>query len=178
MRSALDRVPPGVLIATGLAAVVIVFGALGLAMLPGDDRSLDDLGLGAPPARAADGDGDGVSGGTGGSGASGNGGDALADGLTTRDAESDGADGSGGRDDPGAAAPPGGGSSGGGSSGAVTEVETMAPATGSTTTAPRAPDTTTPSTTATTAAPTTSTTEPAPPSPGLVGGLLDVLGLS
>ncbi len=55
--AALDRVHPGVLIVTGLAAVVIVFGALGLAMLADGDRGVEDLGLGAPPARSAGGRG-------------------------------------------------------------------------------------------------------------------------
>ncbi len=172
--AALDRVHPGVLIVTGLVAVVIVFGALGLAMLADGDPGVDDLGLGAPPARAAEGE---AASDDGGSAGSGGGGDSLSEGLTTR-----GEDASGDSDGSPAPAvapaattdaapsPAGDGSpaDGGGPS----------PATGPTTTgAPAAPEPTAPATTATTAVPTTSTTAPEQSSPGLVGGLLDVLGL-
>ena len=176
--AALDRVHPGVLILTGLTAVVIVFGALGLAMLADDDhRGLDDLGLGAPPARAAEGeaasDGDGT-------GASTGGGDSLSDGLTT-----DGADGSGsGRVEPVAAGDPArdttdaeAQSASGPSPGAATGATTHPPATGSATTVAPDAEPTVPATTATTAPPTTSTTAPPSGSPGLIGGLLNVLGL-
>ena len=175
--AALDRVHPGVLILAGLTAVVVVFGALGLAMLADDDRSLDDLGLGAPPARAAEGeagsDADGAGGSTGG-------GDSLSDGLTTQ-----GPGGSGSRlVEPVAAGAPVGGatdaeaqSASGPSPGAARGATTQPPATGSTSTVAPDPEPTAPATTATTAPPTTSTTAPPSGSPGLIGGLLHVLGL-
>ncbi len=175
--AALDRVHPGVLILAGLTAVVIVFGAFGLAMLADDDRGLDDLGLGAPPARAADGEAASDADETG---ASTGGGDSLSDGLTTH-----GADGSGsGRVEPVAAGAPASGatdaqaqSASGPSPGASTGATTQPPATGSATTVAPAPEPTAPATTATTAPPTTSTTAPPSGSPGLIGGLLHVLGL-
>ena len=54
--TALDRVHPGVLIVTGLAAVVIAFGALGLAMLADGDRASTTSASAPRPDRAAEGD--------------------------------------------------------------------------------------------------------------------------
>jgi hypothetical protein len=165
----LDRVHPSVLIVTGLAAVVIAFGALGLAMLD-DGSGLGDLGLDAPPDRAEEGD---AASGTG--GGTGVGSDSLSEGLTTRgpgagstDDGPAGADGTGenGMADPGAPSPAAAGDSPG----------TAAPTTGPTTTSASVPRTTAPATTATTAGPpsTPSTTEP-PHGSGVIGGLLDLL---
>ena len=92
--AALDRVSPGMLIAAGLAAVVLAFGALGLSMLADGGSGLEDLGLGAPPGRGEEGD---PASGTGDAEVGGLGGDSLSEGLTTRGPGASG--GSGGRDD-------------------------------------------------------------------------------
>jgi hypothetical protein len=176
---ALDRLNPGVLIVTGLAAVVIAFGAFGLAMLADDGSSVDDLGLGAPPGRDAEGDSASGTGGTGVGGTGGTGGDSLSEGLTTRgpgagggsgDTEGD-APADAHRTDDNATADPGAPSPAADAGSAATGPSTTRP----TTTSASVPRTTVPATTASPPS-TPSTTEP-PHEPGLIGGLLDVLGL-
>jgi hypothetical protein len=170
--SALDRVHPGVLIVGGLAAVVIAFGALGLTMLADDGSGLDDLGLGAPPGRPEDGD---SASGTGGAGGGGVGGDSLSEGLTTR---GPGGGGSGG-DGPAGAAGTGENAMADGRAPSPAADEgspaTPPPTTRPTTTSAAVPRTTAPATTA--IPPSTPTTTAPPHDPGLIGGLLDVLGL-
>jgi hypothetical protein len=174
--AALDRMHPGVLIVGGLAAVVIAFGAFGLAMLD-DGSALDDLGLDSPPGRAVEGDSPS---GPDGTDAGGGSGDSLSEGLTTSGAGAgggSGADGpSSGADgtrqdamvDAGAPSP----------AGAAGSPATAPPTTRYPTTSDSVPRTTVPPTPATTAAPpSTPTTEP-PHEPGVIGGLLDLLGLS
>ena len=172
--AALDRVHPGVLIGTGLAAVVIVFGALGLAMLADGDRGVEDLGLGAPPARSDDGE---AASDDGGSAGSGGGGDSLSDGLTTRGEDRSGDPGGSVTPAAAPAAATGAAAPSSARDGAPADGGGAPPGTGPTTTGAPAPEPTAPATTATTAAPTTSTTAPDQSSPGLLGGLLDVLGL-
>ena len=168
--SALDRVHPGVLIVAGLAAVVIAFGALGLSMLADGRSGLDDLGLSAPPGRAEEGDSASGTGGAGGN----LGGDPLSEGLTTR-----GPGAGGGGDGPAGAGGTGENAMADGRAPSPAAdaglPATAPPTTGPTTTSASVPRTTAPAATATTAVP-PSTTEP-PHEPGLIGGLLDVLGL-
>jgi hypothetical protein len=172
--AALDRMHPGVLIVGGLAAVVIAFGAFGLALLD-DGSAVDDLGLDSPPGRAAEGD---SASDPEGAEVGGVGGDSLSEGLTTRgagagggsggDAPSSGADGTGDDTAAGAGAPsPAGG---------VGSPATTPPTTRPTTTV-SVPRTTAPPTPSTSAAPPSTATTAPPHEPGLVGGLLDLLGL-
>jgi hypothetical protein len=172
--AALDRMQLGVVIVAGLAAVVIAFGALGLAMLDGPSAP-DDLGLGRPPGSVAERD---PASGTDGPGVAGAGGDSLSDGLTTDgaggggsggDAPSSGAGGTSDDTRAGAGAP----SPAGGSGSPVGTPPTTAP----TTTSASVPRTTAPTAPATTAAPPSTPTTAPPHEPGLVGGLLDLLGL-
>lgn len=173
--AALDRVSPGVLIATGLAAVVLAFGAWGLSMVADGGSGLEDLDLGAPPGRGEEGD---PTSGAGDAEVGGPGGDSLSEGLTTRGpgasgVEDDGPSGAGGTGenamaDPGSPSPTA-------DAGSPT---TGSPTTHPDTTSPSVPRTTAPATTATTAGPSSTPTTTGPPhEPGLIGGLLDVLGL-
>lgn len=176
--AAADRVSPGVLIATGLAAVVLAFGALGLSLLADDGSGLDDLDLGAPPDRAAEGD---ATSGADGTGAGGIDGDPLSEGLTTNGPAA-GGDSGDGADGPAAGEPRGenalaapGAPSPTADAGSPT---TASPTTRPTTTSPSVPGTTVPATTATTAdPPSTPTTAEPPHEAGVIGGLLDLLGL-
>lgn len=176
--AALDRVSPGMLIATGLAAVLLAFGALGLSLLADGGSRPEDLDLAAPPGGGEEGD---STAGTGDAAVGGVAGDSLSDGLTTRgpgarnrdtggDDEPAGADGTGENAMAGPVAPS--------PTAAAGSPTTASPTTDLDTTSPSVPRTTAPATTATTASPpsTPTTTEP-PHGPGLIGGLLDVLGL-
>ena len=176
----LDRAHPGMLIGAGLAVVALVFGALGLAILRDRESGVDDLGLRSPEAPAAADD----------FGESGAGDDASADGRTPfADGLAEEA-GTGRTSDGGADGPDGSGASASGASGASGEADaSAAPGGGSSSAAPseRQPSTTVarsepttttaPSTTTSPPPPSTTATTVAEPHPGLIGGLLDVLGL-
>lgn len=166
--AALDRIHPGVLIVTGLAAVALAFGALAVATLDERGSGLDDLGLGAPEGPMADGDSaSGEAGVTGGDG------DSLTDGLAVDGPRTETA---AGRADDDAAADAPSGTAGSGAPHTTEARPAAGPLSteGTTTSAP--PPGTAPTTTATTVPP-SSTTVPPTEDPGLIGGLLDLLGL-
>jgi hypothetical protein len=166
VRAAFGRVHPGMLIGAGLAVVALAFGAVGLAILGDDGSGLDDLGLDAPSAPMAD--GDAASGGSDGGGAGG--GDSLSTGLSVRE---DG--GTPARPAAGTLAEPEIGHPAGAP--ATTESHRASvPDPTTSTTGGSGSSTTAPPSTTTTTAPTT-TTEPSSEHPGLIGGLLDILGL-
>jgi hypothetical protein len=168
--AALGRVHPGMLIGVGLVAVALAFGAVGLAILGADGSGVDDLDLGAPAAPLAE--GDAASGDAPGGGAAD--GESLSAGLTaherdataTRVSEGAGAEAEGG---PGGAIP------------GTTETHRAAASepTTTSTAGDAGPGATTPSSTSSsTVPPSTSTTAlPTGENPGLLGGLLDLLGL-
>lgn len=175
--AALDRAHPGVLIGAGLAVVALVFGALGLAILRDREPGLDELGLRAPEAPAA---ADDFGGSGAGDGTSAGGGSPLADGLSERAGAgrtSDGAAGGAGGSGASASGASGSSAAPGGGASPATPSERQP----STTVARSEPTTTTaPSTTTSAPQPSTTTTtvaEEPEPHPGLIGGLLDVLGL-
>ena len=164
------------LIGAGLAVVALVFGALGLAILRDREPGLDELGLRAPEAPAA---ADDFGGSGAGDGASADGVSPLADGLAEHAGAgrtSDGAAGATGASDATASGASGVSAAPGGGASPATPSErqpstTVARSEPTTTTAPSTTTSPPPSTTETTLA------EEPEPHPGLIGGLLDLLGL-